>query len=171
MRLNFCCACSAGFLYLNIFFKSSVYTQFAIFIVYNPLLNLSQLWLWYRISKNNRWYLGDLMTWYFMQTSACNRKKKRAGHCLSDCHSSGHSPSYERTWLVLPSIISDSGVQESRHSPLRDVQPQSCGLGTEMLGTSACWLHMWPAWFALPLKCLSNAGQVKETTFGFVSWR
>ena len=39
---------------------------------------------------------------------------------------------------TLNFIISDSGVQESRHSPLRDVQPQSCGLGTEMLGTSAC---------------------------------
>ena len=37
--------------------------------------------------------------------------------------------------------LSDSGVQESRHSPLRDIQPQSSGLadsGTEMLGTSAC---------------------------------
>ena len=61
--------------------------------------------------------------------------------------------------------------QESRHSPLRDIRPQSCRLRTEMLGTSACWLHMWPAWFAVPLKCLKNAGRVKENTFGFVSWR
>ena len=67
-------AVPAGFLYLNIFLKSNVYTQFTIFIGYNPLLNLSLLWLWYRVSKNNKWYLGDLMTWYFLQTSACNRK-------------------------------------------------------------------------------------------------
>ncbi|CAH3174335.1 unnamed protein product, partial [Porites lobata] len=29
------------------------------------------------------------------------------------------------------------GRTESRHSPLRDIQAQSCRLGTEMLGTSA----------------------------------
>ena len=77
---------------------------------------------------------------------------------------------------LLPSstlnfVISDSGVPESRHSPLRDIHPQSGRLGTEMLGTNACWLHMWPEWFAVPLKCLSNPGRLKETTFGFVSWR
>ena len=26
---------------------------------------------------------------------------------------------------------------------------------------------MWPAWFAVPLKSLSNSGRIKETTFGF----
>ena len=57
-----------------------------------------------------------------MQTRACNRKKE-LGIAFPDCHCSGHSPSYERTWLVVPSIISDSGVQESRHSPLRDIHP------------------------------------------------
>ena len=162
----------ANFLYFNIFFKSNVYTQFTIFIIYNLLLNLSLLWLWYRISKKNRWYLGDLMTWYFMRTSACNLKKE-LGIAFHDCHSSGHSPSYERTWLVVPPNWEFLTVACMRVATLllRDIQPQSCSLGTEMLGTSTCWLHMWPAWFAVPLKCLSNAGRVKETTFGFFSWR
>ena len=34
-------------------------------------------------------------------------------------------------------VIADSGMQESHHSILRDIQPQSCKLGTDMLGTSA----------------------------------
>ena len=73
------------------------------------------------------------------------------------------------TSSTLNFVVSGSGVQECSHSPLRDIQPQSCRPGTEMLGTSACWLHMWPEWFAVPLKCLSNGGRVNETTFGFVS--
>ena len=64
---------------------------------------------------------------------------------------------------TLNFVISESCMQESRHSPLRDIKPQSCRLGTDMLGTTA-WLHRWPARFAVPLTCLSNAGHVKETT-------
>ena len=60
-----------------IFSLNLMYTLNLVFSSYiiHYVLNLSLLWLWYRISKKNRWYLGDLMTWYFMQTSACNRKK------------------------------------------------------------------------------------------------
>ena len=61
--------------FFTLIFTLNVYTHLPIFIVYNPLLKLSLLWLWYRISKNNRWCLGDLMTWYFIQTSAYNRKR------------------------------------------------------------------------------------------------
>ena len=61
--------------FFTLIFTLNVYTHLPIYIVYNPLLKLSLLWLWYRISKNNRWCLGDLMTWYFIQTSAYNRKR------------------------------------------------------------------------------------------------
>ena len=68
----------------NEIFPVNVYTHLTIFIMYNPLLNLSLLWLLFRISKNNWWCLGDLMTWYFMQTSAYNRKRVwNCPSCLS----------------------------------------------------------------------------------------
>ena len=37
----------------NEIFPVNVYTHLTIFIMYNPLLNLSLLWLLFRISKNN----------------------------------------------------------------------------------------------------------------------
>ena len=104
---------------------------------------------------------------------------------LHVCHFSGHlhkvmhhrlmlwkpqpPPTAYFTSSTLNFVISDSCMQESRHSPLRDIQPQSCTLGTDMLGTTA-WLHMWPARFAVPLTCLSNAGQCQRNycTSGFV---
>ena len=114
---------------------------------------------------------------YSRKRSACSRRrliivtflKKSLRHKAfteSSIHSLFSAQPFLRAYLTsstLNFVISDSGVQE-RHSPLRDIQPQSCRQGTEMLGTSACWLHMWPAWSAVPLKCLSNAGWVKETT-------
>ena len=72
------------------------------------------------------------MTWYFMQTSACNRKKSLGlpftivtllGTALLTSVFDYNSSSFNF-------MISDSGVLESRHSSLRDIQPQSCRLGT-----------------------------------------
>ena len=106
----------------SLIFTLNVYTHLTIFIVYNPLLKLSLLWLWYRISKNNRWCLGNLMTWYFIQTSAYNRKRVwDCPSCLSlfwalqqsyapqadvaKATASSHSLSYKRTSLVPRSTL------------------------------------------------------------------
>ena len=85
--------------FFTLIFTLNVYTHLPIFTVYNPLLKLSLLWLWYRISKNNRWCLGDLMTWYFIQTSAYNRKR------VWDC----------------PSCLSLFWALQQRYAPQADV--------------------------------------------------
>ena len=160
------------------------------------------------------------MTWHFMQTTACNRKKSLGlpftivtllgtalptsviGHfrapkkshfqseakceaidmkMIFNCDANkthfhnkvSHLASLWKwdvldlgngllTSSTLNFVISDSDVQEKGHCPLGDIQRQSGRLGTEMLGTNACWHHMWPEWFAVPLKCLSmQAGSKK----------
>ena len=47
---------NASFLYFNIFFKSNVYTQFTILIMYNPSLNLA----YFGHDKEYRRRTGDI---------------------------------------------------------------------------------------------------------------